>query len=137
MKPCMDFCMQPKPTNHPHKKHTTSWLYHPKKACFFDSFNVGLFEYEFKASLVTYHRHCKFFCILATLPKSIMMDCKSIAKIWRKCKVGHVKTGNTQLKHLHTYQSLDLKHQLYAVHKSLSNSALTKWNYISNTASTT
>lgn len=55
-----------------------------------------------------------------------MMDCKSIAKIWRKCKAGHVKTGKTQLKHLNTYQSFDLKHQLYAVHKSVSNSALTK-----------
>ena len=52
-----------------------------------------------------------------------MMDCKSIAKIWRKCKAGHVKTGKTQLKHLHAYQSFDLKHQLYAVHKSVSNSA--------------
>jgi len=29
------------------------------------------------------------------------MDCKSIAKIWRKCSVGHVKTGKTSLKYLH------------------------------------
>lgn len=48
----MDFCMHPKPTDHQHKKNTQHLDYIIQKR-HVSLLNAGLFEYGFKASLVT------------------------------------------------------------------------------------
>jgi len=68
MKPYMNFCMHPKPTDHPHKKNTQHLDYIIHKR-YVSLLNVGLFEYNFKASFIAvitdivnfsvFYQHCQ------------------------------------------------------------------------------